>query len=612
MASPSYPVCSPRSAIAHPSSVFSSRPLPAFSLSATRPQAVPLSRVLSQMRLFSPAPYSRRTAALTRSAPLRERLTEHWSNEQRPNVRCTQELPLDPAASVAPRLWPEASLPQKKFARRCSSSVSGIVGNHNAYLAPGFTLEDLVPAPANVAAFWGLLGPGGLNSLYQMSFQQWDRFSPCGPRTSRTPLCSWGFALPTRAPPVFVRFNSSHGFPVEVDSDTSIFQLKEVVAKRQGVPADQLRVIFAGKELRDDLTVQSCDLDQQSIVHVVLRPWRKGPEREGGDGPQNALEGSRREPESLTRVDLSSSVLPAHSVGLAVILNNDREETLPAGRPAGRPPYNSFYVYCKGPCQRIQPGKLRVRCGTCRQATLTLAQGPSCWDDVLIPNQMTGECQTASCPGTIAEFFFKCGAHPTADKETSVALNLITTNSRGITCITCTDIRSPVLVFQCNHRHVICLDCFYLYCVTRLNDRQFIHDPQLGYSLPCVAGCPNSLIKELHHFRILGEEQYNRYQQYGAEECVLQMGGVLCPHPGCGAGLLPEPGRRKVTCEGGNGLGCGAYRVDEKAAEQARWEEASKETIKKTTKPCPRCHVPVEKNGGCMHMKCPQPQCRLE
>ena len=56
--------------------------------------------------------------------------------------------------------------------------------------------------------------------------------------------------------PVFVRFNSNHGFPVEVDSDTSIFQLKEVVAKRQGVPADQLCVIFAGKELRNDLTVQ--------------------------------------------------------------------------------------------------------------------------------------------------------------------------------------------------------------------------------------------------------------------------------------------------------------------------------------------------------------------
>lgn len=42
--------------------------------------------------------------------------------------------------------------------------------------------------------------------------------------------------------------------------------------------------------------------------------------------------------------------------------------------PAGRPAYNSFYVYCKGPCQRVQPGKLRVRCRTCQQGALTLAQ----------------------------------------------------------------------------------------------------------------------------------------------------------------------------------------------------------------------------------------------
>ncbi|XP_054939489.1 E3 ubiquitin-protein ligase parkin-like, partial [Physeter macrocephalus] len=55
-----------------------------------------------------------------------------------------------------------------------------------------------------------------------------------------------------------------------------------------------------------------------------------------------------------------------------------------------------------------------------------------------------------------------------------------------------------------------------------------------------------------------------------------------------------------------------AYQVDEKTAEQARWEHASKETIKRTAKPCPRCRVPVEKHGGCMHMKCPQPQCQLE
>uniref|UniRef100_A0A8C3XQN2 E3 ubiquitin-protein ligase parkin n=1 Tax=Chelydra serpentina TaxID=8475 RepID=A0A8C3XQN2_CHESE len=54
------------------------------------------------------------------------------------------------------------------------------------------------------------------------------------------------------------------------------------------------------------------------------------------------------------------------------------------------------------------------------------------------------------------------------------------------------------------------------------------------------------------------------------------------------------------------------YMIDKHEAMRARWEEASRETIKKTTKPCPSCHVPVEKNGGCMHMKCPRAQCRFE
>ncbi|XP_048700024.1 E3 ubiquitin-protein ligase parkin isoform X2 [Caretta caretta] len=447
---------------------------------------------------------------------------------------------------------------------------------------------------------------------------------------------------------VFVRFNSSHGFPVEVDSDTSICQLKEVVAKRQGVPADQLRVIFAGKELRNDLTLQNCDLAQQSIVHIVQSPLDSGQKRTDVETANagGILGGMEKEPESLTRVDLSTSVLPSYSAGLAVILDTtDNSISLPSAK-SGAASYNSFYVFCKSFCQTVKPGKLRVRCSMCKEGTLTLTR----------------------------EFYFKCGAHPTSDNETSVALNLITTNSRHITCITCTDIRSPVLVFQCFHRHVICLDCFHLYCVTMLNDRRFIHDPVLGYSLPCVAskdrrsyfrfsgfcsclhsqqprssawlshliaGCPDSLIKELHHFRILGKEQYDRYQRYGAEECVLQMGGVLCPTPGCGAGLLPEPEVRKIVCEPSNGLGCGfvfcreckeeyhdgecstllssqeaiaqkGYKTDAHSAMQARWEEASRETIKKTTKPCPSCHVPIEKNGGCMHMKCPRAQCRFE
>ena len=143
---------------------------PRFSTLHDQAPGVPLPRVLTQMRLLSAAPYFRRTASLTCSAPPREGLTEQWLNEQWPNVSCTQERLLDPSVAGALRLRPGASPPPQKIVRQCSLSVSETMENRNTHLAPGFTLNNLAPAPANVAAFQGLVGPSGFNRLYQMSF----------------------------------------------------------------------------------------------------------------------------------------------------------------------------------------------------------------------------------------------------------------------------------------------------------------------------------------------------------------------------------------------------------------------------------------------------------
>lgn len=436
---------------------------------------------------------------------------------------------------------------------------------------------------------------------------------------------------------VYVRFNSSHGFPVELEGGASVAELKEEVGRLQGVEPEQLCVIFAGRELQSDSTLQGCDLPEQSTVHVVLPPV--GRARRSEMVLQQRL---GRGVQRLTRLDLSASRLHTSSTGLAVILEDQQQHSPDNSLTHTEPkPHSSFYVYCKSVCKSIQPGKLRVHCKTCKQGTLTLSRGPSCWDDVLLPDRIHGVCQSQQCDGRLAEFYLKCASHPTCDEDTSVALDLIMPNVRAVPCIACTDIMSPVLVAQCADRHVICLDCFHLYCVTRLNERQFIHHPLIGYSLPCAAGCPDSLIKETHHFRVVGEEQYERYQRYAAEECVLGMGGVLCPAPGCGAGLLPEDDHRRVQCELADGLGCGfvfcreckeeyhegacrqrfaaergnapqGYVVDEEAALRARWDQASQQTIDETTRPCPQCKVPVEKNGGCMHMVCPRAQCKFE
>lgn len=44
------------------------------------------------------------------------------------------------------------------------------------------------------------------------------------------------------------------------------------------------------------------------------------------------------------------------------------------------------------------------------------------------------------------------------------------------------------------------------------------------------------------------------YQRFGAEEFVLKAGGVLCPQPGCGAGILVDPECKRIQCLNGCGV----------------------------------------------------------
>uniref|UniRef100_A0A3Q2CPR7 E3 ubiquitin-protein ligase parkin n=2 Tax=Cyprinodon variegatus TaxID=28743 RepID=A0A3Q2CPR7_CYPVA len=50
--------------------------------------------------------------------------------------------------------------------------------------------------------------------------------------------------------------------------------------------------------------------------------------------------------------------------------------------------------------------------------------------------------------------------------------------------------------------------------------------------------------------------------------------------------------------------------VEEEASRRGRWEQESLLLIRTSTKKCPSCLVPVERNGGCMHMQCSV--CRAE
>ncbi|KAK1129950.1 hypothetical protein K0M31_019643 [Melipona bicolor] len=314
-----------------------------------------------------------------------------------------------------------------------------------------------------------------------------------------------------------------------------------------------------------------------------------------------------------------------------------------------------FFVYCSMPCKAVTVGKLRVRCATCNSGAVTVDRDPQCWPDVLQPRRITVHCENDFCPAPThisndtesqvlyARFYFKCGKHVSlGEGDEAVPLYLIKPNLRRIPCLACTDVRDTVLVFPCEAGHVTCLDCFKDYCSIRLRERQFQFDETKGYyTLPCPAGCPNSFIPEVHHFHLLTPEQYEQYQRFSTEEYVLRAGGILCPRPDCGMGIIPESSDngseecRRIQCIGGCGyvfcrrclqgfhLGeCelqssessgtthkSGYLVDPQRANDAKWDEASNKTIRISTKPCPKCRTPTERDGGCMHMVCTRAGC---
>ncbi|CAF2512321.1 unnamed protein product [Rotaria sp. Silwood2] len=203
-------------------------------------------------------------------------------------------------------------------------------------------------------------------------------------------------------------------------------------------------------------------------------------------------------------------------------------------------------------------------------------------------------------------------------------LSIINDNQDDHECCICLYDKNLTIVFDCNHH--VCLPCFKQYGITKLNSRQFKYDPNIGYSLGCPYGCPNTLLRELHIFRLMDKSNYERYKTFGAEEYVFYHQGVICPTPSCGCGLILDESNLKILCP--LPIGCGktfcrscktlwkddTIRIcpcqdDRQNDNQAYsfWNQLfgrRRESSLSTFKKCPRCSVNTEKDGGCNAMSC--------
>ena len=55
---------------------------------------------------------------------------------------------------------------------------------------------------------------------------------------------------------IFVRFNSSMNIPVQIEPQWNVSKLKEEIGRRQGVDPKDIRIVFAGRELKDNLRLK--------------------------------------------------------------------------------------------------------------------------------------------------------------------------------------------------------------------------------------------------------------------------------------------------------------------------------------------------------------------